>query len=404
MIKRIAILFFLLIAAGVGAYYYLLHISVPPEPNLTGELKSAELSIDNIARQFDFYVPARITGANQSKPDIPLIFVLHGSMSSGADIRKMTAYEFDLLADREGIIVVYPTGYDNHWNDCRGSASYTANTKNINDPVFFKNMIDYFSERYGIDRTRVYATGHSNGGHMVYRLGLELPELFAALAPISANMPVAENRDCGEKKLPISIAIINGTEDSVNPYEGGLVEVFGDTSRGTVMSSVQSAAYWHELAAMDKTPVLQQLAEVDGDITTRISLASWRGHGGYEVRLYTLHGSGHVIPSKKTDFGRLLGNPAGDMEAAIEIWQFFKSVGTAEDSAQAGPAINNTVCQQPRPEMCTRDYRPVCAAIVDGANKTYSNACTACSDPAVISYIPGACAGTGSADGKLRVP
>lgn len=50
-----------------------------------------------------------------------------------------------------------------------------------------------------------------------------------------------------------------------------------------------------------------------------------------------------------------------------------------------------TQCQQPRPEMCTLDYRPVCAQRQDGSEKTYSNACTACSDMAVIAHRNGAC-------------
>ena len=50
-----------------------------------------------------------------------------------------------------------------------------------------------------------------------------------------------------------------------------------------------------------------------------------------------------------------------------------------------------TACKEPRPQMCTRDYRPVCAKLDDGSRKTYSNGCTACTDPKVTSYYQGAC-------------
>ncbi len=50
-----------------------------------------------------------------------------------------------------------------------------------------------------------------------------------------------------------------------------------------------------------------------------------------------------------------------------------------------------TICTEPRPEICTMDYRPVCAQHEDGTLKTYSNGCTACSDPAVIGHREGAC-------------
>ena len=48
-------------------------------------------------------------------------------------------------------------------------------------------------------------------------------------------------------------------------------------------------------------------------------------------------------------------------------------------------------CPEPRPEVCTQDYQPVCAQLEDGSFKTYSNGCNACSDPAVVGYRDGAC-------------
>ncbi len=71
--------------------------------------------------------------------------------------------------------------------------------------------------------------------------------------------------------------------------------------------------------------------------------------------------------------------------------------------AQDEPASSGIVdCSDPRPEMCTREYRPVCALRDTGIrcvtepcdsaeHKTYSNACDACADKAVYSYAPGAC-------------
>ncbi len=49
------------------------------------------------------------------------------------------------------------------------------------------------------------------------------------------------------------------------------------------------------------------------------------------------------------------------------------------------------VCSEPRPEMCTQQYDPVCGHFSGGGSKTYSNWCTACSDKAVESYVPGSC-------------
>ena len=57
----------------------------------------------------------------------------------------------------------------------------------------------------------------------------------------------------------------------------------------------------------------------------------------------------------------------------------------------------DTECQDPRPDMCTEEYRPVCALRDTGVRcvttpcpsaewKTYGNACAACSDTDVMGY------------------
>jgi hypothetical protein len=48
-------------------------------------------------------------------------------------------------------------------------------------------------------------------------------------------------------------------------------------------------------------------------------------------------------------------------------------------------------CAEPRPQVCTQDYRPVCALLNDGNFKTYANGCNACADPAVTGYREGPC-------------
>jgi len=61
-----------------------------------------------------------------------------------------------------------------------------------------------------------------------------------------------------------------------------------------------------------------------------------------------------------------------------------------------------TECTDPRTQVCTREFRPVCSKVDTGIrcvttpcpsteNKTSSNACTACADPKVHGYWPSAC-------------
>ncbi|WP_373080848.1 PHB depolymerase family esterase [Zhongshania sp.] len=310
----------LLIVAGL--YFYFIYLDTPAQPDTNGELKSAQLPVDGLDRDFIYYIPENV------KPNAALIFVLHGSMSKAEHMRVGTAYGYETLADKEGFIVVYPSGYENHWNDCRGGANYTANTKNIDDPAFFKAMIAYFAERYAISRQRVYATGLSNGGHMAYRLAFELPNEFAAIAPMAANIPVAESFDCQRSNQPVSVAIFNGTEDPINPFNGGVVDLAGNVSRGRVLSAQESVEYWVKLAGVNSAPFIQTVPELDGNPNTSISVQAWSSEEGVLVRLYTMQGSGHVMPSKLHNkiIELFMGGNAGDLDGVAEVWDFFQAV------------------------------------------------------------------------------
>lgn len=61
----------------------------------------------------------------------------------------------------------------------------------------------------------------------------------------------------------------------------------------------------------------------------------------------------------------------------------------AGEAAASGPEL--IVCVDPRPQICTAHYDPVCGRDGDGEYKTYANACSACSDGAVSGHRPGAC-------------
>ena len=86
--------------------------------------------------------------------------------------------------------------------------------------------------------------------------------------------------------------------------------------------------------------------------------------------------------------------------------------GTAGERPAPGDGAGGDVveCVPPRPEMCTRDWRPVCGRRDTGVRcvttpcpswetKTYGNACSACADPGVHGWRPGECATEGVVEG-----
>ncbi|NOQ90356.1 MAG: hypothetical protein GQ549_05365 [Gammaproteobacteria bacterium] len=54
-------------------------------------------------------------------------------------------------------------------------------------------------------------------------------------------------------------------------------------------------------------------------------------------------------------------------------------------------ALDLILCEEPRPQICTREYNPVCGSLKDGSTKTGSTGCTSCSDLEVVGYKKGAC-------------
>jgi polyhydroxybutyrate depolymerase len=125
---------------------------------------------------------------------------------------------------------------------------------------------------------------------MAYRVAREAPDLVDGITAISANLPVEDNFDCTSSGQPVSVTVMNSTEDPKTPHEGGLVEYMGAASRGDVRSSIATARYWASLAGADLEPEFRQ-PELDEDPETNVQLETWRGRDDLTINLYTLHGS-----------------------------------------------------------------------------------------------------------------
>ena len=69
----------------------------------------------------------------------------------------------------------------------------------------------------------------------------------------------------------------------------------------------------------------------------------------------------------------------------------YTNIGCVESSNNISKDNSYILCEEPRPELCTMEYVPVCGKLIDGNLKTYGNGCSACSDKKVIGYQPGPC-------------
>lgn len=309
----------LLVVMLLGWWY--LRSDIIDAPDLPGATQSGSLEHDGLRRSWLAYVPA-------AKAENPaLLLLLHGSRGDGADMQAATFHGFNVLAERQGFIAVYPNGYQRHWNDCRGPANYAANLENIDDVGFLRALVSQMAQEHGIDPARVYAAGFSNGAQMAYRLAFEAPDLVAGIAAIAANIPADGYMDCSEAGRPVATLIMNGTADPVNPYEGGLVEIFGDTSRGEVQSADASARYWTGLAGYTQEGEQRVWPERAPDDGTSVQSTSWSEMGMFPVALVSIRGGGHTFPDPVFSLPRILGPTSHELNGAEVIWSFFANSG-----------------------------------------------------------------------------
>ena len=307
------------LAAGVsGLAYWALWQSLPPMPALTGEFQHTTLQHGGRTRSWRAYVPV-------ARPKLPaLVVVLHSSMGSAQQARAMFGYDFDVLADRHGFIVAYPNGVDGHWNEAKRKGPFSAKQQNVDDVGFLHALVDELVESDSVDRSRVYVAGVSNGGSMVLRLALETPEFARAYAAVVASIPTPENMAAVQTRRAVSMLIMNGTKDPLNPWDGGEVVLRGVWgSRGMVMSTPASIDYFRALAGLDAAADVTAFADRDSTDGSTVERSLWTAPGKPRVALYAIKGGGHDVPHPATYGRRLLGNSNRDIHAASEIWEFF---------------------------------------------------------------------------------
>lgn len=259
-------------------------------------------------RAYVLYVPEHRTAR------MPLLLVFHGGGGRGQGMVRLT--NFNDLADRYGLIVVYPDGLRHQWNDGRLPFNNHAD-----DVGFVSALIDRVAQQYPVDRKRVYAAGMSNGAMFSQRLGCELASRIAAIAPVSGNMPAWIAPDCRPAR-PISVIQINGTDDPLVPYNGGNVI---SPRMGKVLSAPDTVAFWAKVDGCKPHPATTPLALEAPPDGTSIDRSVYSGcRDGTGVAFYRVNGGGHTWPDGLQYLPRRIIGPASrQLDASETIVRFL---------------------------------------------------------------------------------
>jgi polyhydroxybutyrate depolymerase len=268
---------------------------------LTGRTRVESISVAGVGRWYRVHRPERL----DARPG--LVIVLHGVFGSGFRMEMNTG--FDVEADRLGWLVAYPDGVLDGW-DAYGSTDWWGRHPGADDVAFIAALIDHLETTDAVDPGRVFVTGLSRGAMMTYRLGCELADRIAAIAPVAGNMAdssgSAEGAGCHPSQ-PISLLAIHGTADVTIPIDGGHVDIDYSPMADVI-------AVWRGLDGCSA----ESFTSTDGASTT----TSWPCAGGTTVATRIVKGGRHTWPGGPPP-PEPPGNRPDNFDASRLIADFF---------------------------------------------------------------------------------
>ena len=284
---------------------------------------TASLQSKCYGTEYDGRLRTMYVYAPRSAHAVPLVLVLHGGGGTGGGMEWLTRGSFNRIADREGAVIVYPDGIGKGWNDGRLNDTSTAIEAGVDDVAWLRALPGILAAKFRIDLQRVYVTGISNGGLMSYRLACDAADVFAAVAPVAANMSVDLAPACKPARS-IPVAITNGTDDPVMPWGGGRVKVLW-LKRGSVLSTAQTVARLSELDHCSGMRDVGGVIDAVPNDGTSVVVNAAQCAGSAELMLYEVRGGGHTWPQGEAYLGpRLVGRVSQELDATGHLWAFFK--------------------------------------------------------------------------------
>lgn len=277
-------------------------------------LKPNRLQYDGERRMYLSYAPK---DAAQLAGKRPLIIVLHGGGGTARQISRGTFRRFDRWADELGFFVVYPNAIGKMWDTGGGRISESLSPRR-NDLGFLEHVIDQMAAKHPIDRSRVFATGISRGGHASFMLACRSNKV-RAIAPVAMNLPKHLTADCRRAKAT-GLVLINGTQDPLVPFEGGRVTALGKP-RDLVESAQQTLAVF---ARRNECSGVSGQRRIDkANDGTVVEHRVW-GCSKAPMANFKVVGGGHTWPSEKSVLPeRIVGRVSKDIVATDQIVRFF---------------------------------------------------------------------------------
>lgn len=279
----------------------------------TSNFQSRTLNVDGVERSYLLYVPEDYSGNDEW----PLVISMHGFAVYNTE--HFVSTEMHPVADTAHFLIAYPLGLQRASLGAVGPGWNNGNGSDLADDVtFVKNLIDELSAELRVDASKVYATGMSQGGTMMYLLAHTLSDRIAAIAPVAATM-VDPDSVLVNPGRPLPIMQIHGTGDGLNPYA-----TVGNPDDSVLLISVpQTLDIWLEINGCTQDSLVTELPDIntmDQSTVTRIAYEDCADGG--EVVHYRVNGGGHTWPGGTTS-SPFSGSTNQDFNASAEIWRFF---------------------------------------------------------------------------------
>lgn len=268
-------------------------------------LPAAAETVELDGRSYNIDLPAEPAGA-------PLIVVLHGGGGSPDQMARNTGISAAALS--EGYAVAYPRGTGSlpTWNGgyCCGAAA----RKGVDDLAFLDAVVDDAVARFGLDGSRIYAAGMSNGAIMAETWAAARPDRLTAVVAVAGTMDAAHVPVTG--KVPL--LIIHGTADTRVPYKGGR----GD--EGLTQTDYAAVAEVRDAFLAPWGPVVHAQARIDDpDAGSAVRVDDYHTPQGIlALRLITVEGGGHAWPGGRRAMRE--GQVEARLPATTEMLRFLE--------------------------------------------------------------------------------